>query len=136
MSHWETTFKTFYKRDDTYKIFLKKDSEWDPSKDNFGLKDIKNRDGEVVTKASDLCEDLEDLLNTLSGYLPYSYLTDKILTQTKSFDQVWQIIHEHYNVKVTSESLLDFESLQKKSEETHRQFFERLLQHTKKALGT
>ena len=45
------------------------------------------------------------------------------------------MIHDHYNVKVTSESLLDFESLHKKSEDTHCQFFERLLQHTKQHLA-
>ena len=36
---------------------------------------------------------------------------------------------------MTSESLLDFESLHKLSEETHCQFFERLLQHAKQHLA-
>ena len=38
-------------------------------------------------------------------------------------------------MQVTSESLLDFKSLQKLPEETHRQFFERVLQHTKQHLA-
>ena len=44
-------------------------------------------------------------------------------------------IFEQYNVKVTGESLLDFESISKLSDETHRQFFERLLQHAKQHLA-
>ena len=64
-------------------------------------------------KKADMKEDLVDLLNTLAGYLPHSYLTDKILKSTKGWKDVWNVIHDHYGVQVTSESLLDFESLQK-----------------------
>ena len=89
-----------------------------------------------LTKAAQLrsSEELKDLLSTLAGYLPHSYLTDKIL-QSSSWPSVWKIIRDHYNVQVTSESLLDFESLHKLPEETHRQYFERLLQHTKQHLA-
>ena len=135
LTHWKTAFRTFYKKDETYKLFFRKNYKWDQSKENFDLKDEKDGDGVVLRKAEDLSEDLEDLLNTLAGYLPHSYLTDKILKETRNFDDIWRIIHDHYNVKVTSESLLDFESLHKKSEETHRQFYERLLQHTKQHLA-
>ena len=41
----------------------------------------------------------------------------------------------HYNVKVSNESMMDFEMLFKTAEETHRQFYERLLQHTRKHLA-
>ena len=133
LTHWETTFRTFYKKDETYKIFFKKDHcEWDSSQDHYGLSDEVG--GETRGKA-ELAEDLEDLLNTLAGYLPYSYLTDKLLKYTKGWKDVYKIIRDHYNVKVSSETLLDFESIHKNSEETHRQFFERLLQHTKQHLA-
>ena len=106
--------------------------KWDQSKEDY---DLKEEVGGELRKAPELSEDLQDLLSTLSGYLPHSYLTDKILKNTRNFEDVWRVIHDHYNVKVTSESLLDFESLHKKSEETHRQFYERLLQHTKQHLA-
>ena len=38
-------------------------------------------------------------------------------------------------MQVSSETLFDFESIHKNSEETHSQFFERLLQHTKQHLA-
>ena len=98
---------------------------------NYDLSDEVDGDNR---KAEELSEDLQDLLNTLAGYLPHSYLTNKILKST-CWSSIWRIIRGHYNVQVTSESLLDFESLQKLPEETHRQFFERLLQHTKQHLA-
>ena len=48
---------------------------------------------------------------------------------------MWNVIHDHYGVQVTSESLLDFESMYKQTGETHRQFYERLLQHVKQHLA-
>jgi hypothetical protein len=131
LTHWQTTFRTFYKRDDTYKIFFKKDLTWNYLRPNYNLNDEV---GGEERKADELSEDLQDLLNTLAGYLPHSYLTDKILKST-SFADIWKIIRDHYNVQVTSESLLDFESLHKLPEETHRQFYERLLQHGKQHLA-
>ena len=80
-------------------------------------------------------EDLVDLLNTLAGYLPHSYLTDKIVSETTGWKDVWDIIYEHYGVKVTNETFLDFESINKQIDETHRQFYERLLQHVRQHLA-
>ena len=119
LSHWQTTFRTFYKKDDSYKIFFKTNSKWNSFRPNYDLE--YETDGDQRT-AAELAEDLADLLNTLAGYLPHSYLTDKILKSSKCWADVWRIIHDHYNVQVTSETLLDFETLYKLSEETHRQF--------------
>ena len=131
LTHWKTTFRTFYKKDDAYRIFFKSDAKWNHSQPNYDLAD--ETVGEK-RKAADLSEDLVDLLNTLAGYLPHSYLTDKIL-KSQNWDGVYKTIFDHYNVQVTSETLLDFENIHKKSEETHRQFFERLLQHAKQHLA-
>ena len=91
--------------------------------------------GGEARKKKELAEDLEDLINTLAGFLPYSYLTDKLLKYTKGWKDVYKIIMDDYNVQVSSETLFDFESIHKNSEETHSQFFERLLQHTKQHLA-
>ena len=132
LTHWETTFRTFYKRDDVYKYFFKPGISWDPSEQYYGLQD--DNEGSNPRKKDELCEDLKDLLSTFAGYLPHSYLTEKIL-QSCSWAEVWQIVRDHYNVQVSSETMLDFEALQKTSEETYRQYFERLLQHTRQHLA-
>ena len=132
LTHWRTTFRTFYKKDDTYKVFFQPNMQWDPSQNEYGLLDETHG---LKREANELCEDLLDLLNTLAGYLPHSYLTEKIVGSTKNWEDVFSIIHDHYNVKVSSESMMDFEMLFKTAEETHRQFYERLLQHTRKHLA-
>ena len=43
----------------------------------------------------------------------------------------WNLVYEHYNVQVTPETLLDFESLEKEKTENYRQFYERLVQHVR-----
>ena len=120
LTHWKDKFKSFYKRDADYKNLIKTTNTWDPSAENYGFVDEPG-DGK---KADELAEDMVDLLRTLAGYLPHSYLTTRIVEDTKSWEDVWSIIYEHYNVKITSESLLNFESLNKEVGETHRQFYE------------
>ena len=116
--HWKTAFKTFYKRDDSYKIFFKPNTTWNFNSPNYGFVE----DGDDGRSPEDISEDLIDLLNTLAGYLPHAYLTDKLLKNTTCWSDVWVIIHDHYNVQVTSESLLDFEHITQREGETHRQF--------------
>ena len=132
LTHWITTFRTYYKRDDSFKPFLKQNSNWDPSDGNYGL---QSETTGLKRSASDMKEDLVDLLNTLAGFLPHSYLTDKILKNTKNWNTVWEIVYEHYGVQVTGETMLDFEDLVKQGGESYRQFFERLLQHSKQHLA-
>ena len=74
---------------------------------------------------------LIDFLSNLAGFLPHSYLTSKLVEDTKSLKACWRIIEEHYNVQVTPETLLDFESIRKSPDENYRQFYEKLLQHCK-----
>ena len=132
LTHWRTTFKTFFKRDETYKVFVKDEATWDPSAPNYNQ---AAEEAGLQRSPEAMMEDLVDLLNILSGFLPHSYLTDKIVRNTKNWKDVWNIIHDHYGVQVTSESLLDFESMHKQTGETHRQFYERLLQHVKQHLA-
>ena len=35
LTHWKTTFTTFYKRDGAYKHFMKAGTVWDPSDNNY-----------------------------------------------------------------------------------------------------
>ena len=45
--------------------------KWNQSKEDYNLKEEV---GGELRKAPELSEDLQDLLSTLSGYLPHSYL--------------------------------------------------------------
>ena len=39
LTHWETTFKIYYKRDEIYRAFFKADFKWNPNEECFGLQD-------------------------------------------------------------------------------------------------
>ena len=65
------------------------------------------------------------------GYLPFPYLTEKIVGASSKLQDVWDTIYDHYGLHVTSESLLDFASLSPNAEEFHRQFYDRLVAHTR-----
>ena len=132
LTHWETTFRTYFKRDESYKPLIRKTTTWDPLAANYGQ--VAESTG-LKRSAPEVMEDLVDLLSTLASFLPHSYLTDKLLKTTKSWKDVWHVIYEHYGVLITSETLLDFEKFHKHTEETHRQFYERLVQHAKQHLA-
>ena len=124
LDHWKAIFRSYFRRDSIFKQFLATNMTWNPASENFGLS------AENDMTASERCDALKDFLNTLAGFLPHSYLTAKLLN-TQKLEDCWNIIEEHYNVKVTSETFLDFENVKKNPDENYRQFYERLLQHSR-----
>ena len=132
LTHWATTFRTYFKRDDAYKQLIRQSAKWNPLEIHYGQ---ATETTGLKRTAAEVKEDLLDLLTTLAGFLPHSYLTDKLVKNTKNWSDVWGIIHEHYGVQVSAETLLDFEDFHKNTGETHRQFYERLLQHARQHLA-
>ena len=53
--HWKTAFKTFYKRDDSYKIFFKPNTVWNFNSPNYGFVE----DDEDGRSPEDISEDLK-----------------------------------------------------------------------------
>ena len=92
LTHWKNTFRTYFKKDDSYKPLMRLNKTWDPSAVNYGQ--VDENEG-LERSASEVKEDLIDLLNTLAGFLPHSYLTDKLVSNTNIWNDVWQIIYEH-----------------------------------------
>ena len=75
LDHWKSQFRTFFKRDDTFKPFLKTGFTWDPTKEKFGF---------TGADAEETSDDFQDFLNVLSGFLPHSYLTSRIQESPKT----------------------------------------------------
>ena len=119
--HWKSCFRNYFRRDTIFKTFLSTEFRWDPTHPTYALKDTEDM------TASERKDALIDFLNNLAGFLPNSYLTIKLERDTKCLADCWELIEEHYNVKVTSETLLDFESLKKDPAENHRQFYDTAL---------
>ena len=83
LNHWKTSFRTYYRRDSFYKGFLLQTATWDAALPNFGQQEDRHQNT-VVRSALDKGEDLRDFLHTLVGYLPFPYLTEKIINGTKN----------------------------------------------------
>ena len=131
LNHWKTSFRTYYRRDSYFKAFLLPQATWSNSARN-NYNQVADMNGtNVVRTAADKGEDLRDFLNTLAGYLPFPYLTEKIVDGSTNLQQVWDTIYDHYGVSVTSETLLDYATLKLNSGESYRQFFDRLLAHAR-----
>ena len=129
LDHWKSQFRTYFKRDDTFRPFLSASFKWDPAKRHFGF--TNETTGDSVYEASEKAEDFSDLLNVLSGFLPHSYLTARLAKDTSCWQDVWDLIYQHYECKISSDTFFDFENLKKESDENHLQFYERLLQHAR-----
>ena len=88
LNHWKTSFRTYYRRDAFFKAFLLPNATWNNSiVEHYGQTDDVN--GTVITRtAADKGEDLKDFLNTLAGYLPFPYLTEKIVNGSRNMKNV------------------------------------------------
>ena len=102
LNHWRTAFRTYYRRDSYYKSFLLPDATWDPRAENYG-QTADNENTGITRSALDKGEDLKDFLHTLAGYLPFPYLTEKIVSGSNNLNNVWDIIYDHYGVNITSD---------------------------------
>ena len=83
----------YYRRDSYYKTFLLPQVRWDASRQHYAQTADTDAEGVVVRTAEDKSEDLKDFLNTIVGYLPFPYLTEKILNGTTKLAEVWDCIH-------------------------------------------
>ena len=125
LDHWKSLFRNFFRRDSSYKQFLKGSCQWNSTLENYGLQALDDEE------PADRAENLVDFLYTLAGFLPHSYLTKKIVKDSICLQDCWDIIYEHYNAQISSETFLDFEKLAKEPAENYRQFYEHLLQHVR-----
>ena len=73
-----------------------------------------------------LKQDLVAFLETISGYLPHAYVTDSLVSGTKD---VWTVIEDLYGAEVSAMSFLQPISFRREPGETHKQFYERLVDH-------
>ena len=90
LTHWKCHVRNYFRRDDNLKGFFAREQTWDPALDNYGF-----QGDDAMLKA----DSLEGLLDTITGFMPGPYLTARITTQTKSMNDVFDIIWQHYDVQ-------------------------------------
>ena len=126
--HWRNAFYNYFRRDDLYQRFFEPGATWDPTDDNYGFKD---ETGDRKRSAAMLKSDLLALLQVMAGHLPFSYVTEKILTTTTCMQDCYDIIHDLYEAEVNSNTFLDMATMVKSTTETYRTFYERIVNHVR-----
>ena len=120
LSHWQTSVRNYFRRFPEYSNFFKRSSKWVQSS-NYGFT------GEDKLEQVD---NLEALLDTLATFLPGPYLTHQITKTTTCMQDVWDIIWDHYGVKPSSSSFLDYDSIKLEKDERYIDLYDRLVYHT------
>ena len=117
-------FNNFYRKDSDFRPILKSTFTWNGTQNNYG-------------RTPDEGDDLETLLGNVCSLLPFPYLNSRILKETRSWADVWDIIFQHYQAKPNQDTNLDFVSLDldKKDGESYLTFFERLCHHQRTHLA-
>jgi len=99
-----------FRRTLQYAQFFRRNAKWDPSKANYGF------EGE---ESDVLADDLECLLDTIASFMPGPYITHQITKMTINMQSVWDVIWNHYGVKPTQLTSLDFMSLKMESDDRY-----------------
>ena len=124
LTQWKLQFINFYRKDWDFKPLLVSSVKWDATKPNYGFE---------KEDLVDHADNLEVLLGSLASYLPFPYLTPRILTESKNLSDVWSIIFSHYNAEPSQDTNLDFISLRLNTDrdvkESYQTFYERLCHH-------
>ena len=131
LQHWKVTFRNYFRRDDYFNVFLATNFTWNPAAADYGL--TAETTG-LKRTAVVLKNDLVAFLETIAGFLPYSYVTERILNNTTSLKDVWAIIADLYEAEVSSDTFLELSNFSKLPNESFRQFYERMVDHVQKHL--
>ena len=125
LSQHRFLFNNFYRKDKDFKPVLKTNFKWDPKSVNYGVTENEY-------------DELETLLGNICSLLPFPYLTSRIMKETKSWGDVWDIIFSHYQAKPSQDTNLDFISIElnRTEKESYLTFYECLSHHQRTHLAT
>ena len=131
LRHWRGTVRNYYRLDEINAHFLNEDLKWDASIDHYNLaaETVGLKRAPAVLK-----QDLVAFLETISGYLPHAYITESLVSGTKGILEVWSTIEDLYGAEISASSFLAINDFRRETEETYKQFFERLVDHCRQHL--
>ena len=76
----------------------------------------------------------EGFLSTIGTYLPFDYVTEKLLAETTDLESVWALIYEIYDAELVTTNYLDYALMSRNSGETYRNYYNRLVGFTRQHL--
>ena len=131
LNHWQIVVKNYFRRCPYYSYFLAPGLKWDNSQ-NRGFT-VDEETGLKRSPAS-LASDLEGFLSTIGTYLPFDYVTEKLISETTDLDSVWALIYEIYDAELVTGNYLDYAFMSRENGETYRNYYNRLVGFTRQHL--
>ena len=119
LSHWQTSVKNYFRRFSDSAEFFKWNSTWTQG-ENYGFKG---------PGANDKADNLEALLDTIASFLPCPYITHKITKTMTCISSVWDTTFNHYGVKPSTSSFLDYEDIKYNREDRYIDLYDKLVYH-------
>ena len=120
LSHWVTSVRNYFRRFPDYAEFFKRTCSWSHST-NYGF---------TGSDAPDKADNLEALLDTVASFLPGPYITHQITKTATSTQSVFDIIFDHYGVKPSPSSFLDYDSIKMEKDDRYIDFYDKLVYHS------
>ena len=131
LNHWRSVLKNYYRRCQFYGYFLAPGITWNNNA-NRGF--TVNEPSGLKRTPAQLASDLEGFLSCIGNYLPFDYVSDKLINETTNMDSVWSVIYEIYDAELDASHFLDYASMTRETGETYRNFYNRLVGFTRQHL--
>ena len=113
--------------------FVNPKLKWDSTKNNYNLLK-EHEDSKLKQDADEMALDLVSFLQTMAGFIPGDHLRQQIVKETGCYEDIINLIREFYDAEINTEGELNFMKIERKPQEPHRMFYERLSAHVRKHL--
>ena len=131
LNHWQIVVKNYFRRCPYYSFFLAPRLKWDNSQ-NRGF--TVNEETGLKRSPASLASDLDGILSTIGTYLPFDYVTEKLISETTDLDSVWALIYEIYDAELVTSNYLDYAFMSRESGETYGNYYNQLVGFTRQHL--
>ena len=131
LRHWRGTVRNYFRLDEINAHFLDENLTWNSGLPDYAL--VAETTG-LKRSPAVLKQDLVAFLETISGYLPHAYITESLVSGTNGILDVWSTIEDLYGAEISASSFLAISDFRRETEETYKQFYERMVDHCRQHL--
>ena len=123
LDNWIFHTENYCRREATYREFMSTTATWDSTLQYYGL------------QTSVKSEALQGLLRLLASFLPTQFQRDRILSDSKCLKDVWDIYFDHYQIRPSQGTYIQYLELKRMPEERYLDFYGRMEHFTRKHLS-
>ena len=124
LNQWWMTFRGYYRRCQYVGGFFDPEARFHPEAANHGF---EAEAGGLKRSAAAKKDDLAGFYSLIGSYMPFDYVSQKLMNEATNIDKVKEIVFEIYDVELNAASFLDFAQMSKGPTETYRNYWNRLV---------